>query len=291
MNLAGLETRTSVNFSDLNQDDSLMLNGRANTGAALQRVSDFLELVRQMAGIHTRAEVTSESNFPIGAGVASSAAGFAALALATTKAAGIDLIESGLSRLARRGSGSACRSIPAGFVEWQMGTGDADSYAISIAPPAHWELVDCIAIVSSDPKSTGSAEGHALAGTSPLQAARVTDAPRRLETCRNAILRRDFAAFAEIVELDSNMLHAVMMTSHPALFYWLPASLTVIQAVREARSKGQPVCYTVDAGPNIHVITEAAETERTAGFLRSLPGVREVLIAHVGGPAGLLSER
>lgn len=268
-----------------------MLNGRANTGAALQRVSDFLELVRQMAGIHTRAEVTSESNFPIGAGVASSAAGFAALALATTKAAGIDLIESGLSRLARRGSGSACRSIPAGFVEWQMGTGDADSYAISIAPPAHWELVDCIAIVSSDPKSTGSAEGHALAGTSPLQAARVTDAPRRLETCRNAILRRDFAAFAEIVELDSNMLHAVMMTSHPALFYWLPASLTVIQAVREARSKGQPVCYTVDAGPNIHVITEAAETERTAGFLRSLPGVREVLIAHVGGPAGLLSER
>ena len=291
MNLAGLETRTSVNFSDLNQDDSLMLNGRANTGAALQRVSDFLELVRQMAGIHTRAEVTSESNFPIGAGVASSAAGFAALALATTKAAGIDLIESGLSRLARRGSGSACRSIPAGFVEWQMGTGDADSYAISIAPPAHWELVDCIAIVSSDPKSTGSAEGHALAGTSPLQAARVTDAPRRLETCRNAILRRDFAAFAEIVELDSNMLHAVMMTSHPALFYWLPASLTVIQAVREARSKGQPVCYTVDAGPNIHVITEAAKTEQTAGFLRSLPGVREVLTAQVGGPAGLLSEQ
>ena len=291
MNLAGLETRTSVNFSDLFQYDSLILNGREITGAALQRVSDFLELVRQMAGNHSRAEVISESNFPTGAGIASSAAGFAALAMAAAKAAGLNLDESGLSRLARRGSGSACRSIPAGFVEWQMGTGDADSYAVSIAPAAHWDLVDCIAIVSSDPKATGSAEGHALATTSPFQAARVADAPRRLETCRNAILQRDFAALAEIAELDSNLLHAVMMTSHPAVFYWQPASLTVMQAVREARANGLPVCYTVDAGPNIHVITEAAETDRTAGLLRSLPGVRDVLMAHVGGPAGLLSEQ
>ncbi|MGD0879345.1 MAG: diphosphomevalonate decarboxylase [Anaerolineales bacterium] len=291
MNLAGLETRTSVNFSDKNRGDSLILNGRLQTGAALQRVSDFLELVRQMAGIYSRAEVISESNFPTAAGMASSAAGFAALALAAAKAAGLDLDESGLSRLARRGSGSACRSIPAGFVEWQMGTRDVDSYAISIAPPSHWKLVDCIAIVSSAPKSTGSVKGHALASTSPLQAARVEDAPRRLETCRNAILRRDFAAFAEIVELDSNLLHAVMMTSHPALFYWQPASLTVMQAVRDARASGHPVCYTVDAGPNIHVITEAAETDQTTGFLRSLPGVQEVLKAPVGGPAGLLSEQ
>jgi diphosphomevalonate decarboxylase len=291
MNLAGLETRTSVNFSDLYQDDSLILNGRAITGAALQRVSDFLELVRQVAGIQSRAEVVSESNFPTGAGIASSAAGFAALALAAAKAAGLNLDESGLSRLARRGSGSACRSIPAGFVEWQMGTGDADSYAASIAPAAHWELVDCIAIVSSDPKSTGSAEGHALATTSPLQAARVADAPRRLENCRKAILKRDFAALAEIVELDSNLLHAVMMTSDPALFYWQPASLTVMQAVREARANGLPVCYSVDAGPNIHVITESAETEKTTRLLRSLPGVRDILMAHVGGPAGFLSGR
>ena len=291
MNLAGLETRTTVNFSDLKQNDSLMLNGSKKNGAALQRVSDFLELVRRMAGIHSHAEVISESNFPTAAGMASSAAGFAALALASTKAAGSNLDEPGLSRLARRGSGSACRSIPTGFVEWQMGTSEANSYAVSIASPSHWELVDCIAIVSSDPKSTGSTEGHALAGTSPLQAARVADAPRRLEICRNAILRRDFAAFAEIVELDSNLLHAVMMTSHPALFYWQPASLTVMQAVRETRAKGHSVCYSVDAGPNIHVITEAAEKDQTAGFLRSLPGVREVLTAPVGGPAGLLSEQ
>ena len=289
MNLAGLETCTSVTFSDLHQDDSLTINGRPTTGAACQRVSVFLDLVRQMAGINTRAKVVSESNFPLGTGLASSAAAFAALALAASKAAGIELNEAGLSRLARRGSGSACRSVPAGFVEWQMGGGEADSYAVSIAPPGHWHLVDCIAIISSNPKSTGSTEGQALAGTSPLQAIRVSDAPRRLELCRNAILQRDFGALAGIVELDSNMLHAVMMTSNPALFYWQAATLTVMQAVRVARAKGLPVCYTIDAGPNVHVITEAAEAELTVGLLRSLPGVNEVCTAYVGGPVRVLS--
>ncbi len=142
---------------------SLNLNSQPVSGAGLQRVSAFLDLVRQMAGIHLRAEVISKNNFPHGAGIASSAAAFAALALAATRAAGLDLDEASLSRLARRGSGSACRSIPAGFVEWQMGTGDVDSYAVSIAPPSHWDLVDCIAVLSDEQKSTGSTEGHALA--------------------------------------------------------------------------------------------------------------------------------
>jgi diphosphomevalonate decarboxylase len=290
MNLNGLETRTTVEFQETRKEpagDALTINRRPVKGAGLQRVSAFLDIVRQMAGIETRARVVSESNFPSGAGIASSAAAFAALALAATKAAGLDLEEAALSRLARRGSGSACRSVPSGFVEWQMGTGDADSHAISIAPPEHWDLADCIAILSSEPKPTGSTEGHALAGTSPLQAARLADAPRRLEICRNAIQQRDFAALADIVELDSNMMHAVMMTSRPALFYWQEATLTVMQAVRAARAKGLPVCYTIDAGPNVHAITEAAEAEHTAELLRSIPGVREVRVARVGGPARL----
>jgi diphosphomevalonate decarboxylase len=291
MNLAGLETRTQVEFRDPGirpGDDSLTINQKPITGAPLQRVSTLLDLVRQMAGMDACAEVVSESNFPSRAGIASSASAFAALALAAMRAAGLDLDDAGLSRLARRGSGSACRSIPGGFVEWQMGTGDADSYAVSIAPRGHWELADCIVILSSEHKSTGSTEGHALAGTSPLQAARVADAPRRLAICRNAVLQKDFSALAEIVELDSDMLHAVMMTSHPGLFYWKSDTLTVMQAVREAREKGSPVCYTIDAGPNAHVITEAGEADRVSNFLRNIPGVREVRVAHVGGPARLV---
>jgi diphosphomevalonate decarboxylase len=288
MNLEGLETRTSVTFSELNEEDVLKLNGLPITGAGLKRISTFLDLVRQMAGLKARAEVISENNFPTGAGIASSAAAFAALALAATNAAGLELSQADLSRLARRGSGSACRSIPEGFVEWQMGTGDADSYAVSIAPPGHWDLVDCIAVMSSEQKPTGSTEGHALASTSPLQAGRVADAPRRLGICRDAIRRRDFAALAEIVELDSDMMHAVMMTSRPPLFYWQAATLTVMQAVREARGKGLPACYSIDAGPNVHVITEADEVEQVTSFLRNLPGVQEVRSARVGGPARLI---
>ncbi len=138
MNLAGLETCTRVTWKVQSEtdDDSLTINDSTVTGPGLQRVSAFLDLVRQMAGIEWRADVSSQNNFPAGAGIASSASAFAALALAATKAAGLELSEQELSRLARRGSGSACRSIPGGFVEWQAGTGDQDSFAFSIGPKA-----------------------------------------------------------------------------------------------------------------------------------------------------------
>jgi len=289
MNLDGLFSQTTVTFSASFGSDSLRISNRPVTGPGLERVSRFLDLVRQLAGMNLRAEVDSENNFPSGAGIASSAAAFAALALAASRAAGIVLTQRELSRLARRGSGSACRSTPSGFVEWRVGETDEDSYAFSIAPPEHWDLVDCVAVVSAGHKKTGSTEGHALASTSPLQAVRVADAPRRLDLCRRAILERDFDTFASIVELDSDMMHAVMMTSTPGLFYWQPASITVMEAVREWRGRGIPVCYTVDAGPNIHVICPREQVEGVERRVRELPGVQDVLVAGCGGPAHIIS--
>ena len=163
-----------------------------------------------------------------------------------------------MSRLARRGSGSAARSIPSGFVEWFRGDTDTDSYAISIAPPEHWDLMDCIVILDDSHKTTGSTEGHQLALTSPLQQARVKDCDRRLENCRDAIKRKDFDALARVIEVDSNLLHAVAMTSNPPVFYWLPETITVMQTVIGWRKAGIPVAYTIDAGPNVHVICEAS---------------------------------
>jgi diphosphomevalonate decarboxylase len=135
------------------------------------------------------------------------------------------------------------------------------------------------------PKTTSSTEGHRLAGTSPLQASRLADTPRRLEICRHAILQRDFEALAEVVELDSNWMHAVMMTSRPPLLYWQATTVTAMHEVSAARKAGMPVCYTVDAGPNVHVICERTREDQAAALLRQLPGVQEVRIAHVGGPA------
>jgi diphosphomevalonate decarboxylase len=222
INLEGLYARTQVAFDPGISQDTLLLNGKQENGKGLERMVGFLDLARGLARENLYAKVISENNFPTGAGLASSAAAYAALSLAATQALGLKLDERELSRLARRGSGSACRSIPGGFVEWLTGADDCDSYALSIAPGSHWDLVDCIAIVEPQPKSTGSTEGHHLASTSPLQAGRVADAPRRLQLCRQAILERDFDALAAITELDSNLMHAVMMTSSPPLFYWQP---------------------------------------------------------------------
>ena len=288
MNLDGLYTRTSISFQPSLPFDQLIINGYEITGTGLNRVAYILDIIRGMANIHERAEIVSENNFPSGAGIASSASAFAALAMAGSKAAGLNLTEAELSRLARRGSGSASRSIPGGFVEWQVGTTDEDSFAFSIAPAEHWKLVDCIAIVSSSHKKTGSTEGHAITPTSPLQAARVADTPRRLELCRNAILNKDFETFASIVELDSDIMHSVMMTSTPALHYWKPASLAVMNSVRQWRSDGLSACYTVDAGANVHVICLETESQNVNKHLREIDGVEDVLVAHAGGPAKLV---
>ncbi len=290
MNLAALETRTSVTLLDNSKIDCLFINDAEQSGQALTRVSAFLDIIRQMSDRRAFAEVRSRSNFPSSAGVASSAAAFAALALAGSQAYGLSLSEKELSRLARRGSGSACRSIPAGFTEWQAGTSDKDSYAQSIAPPEHWELWDCVAIVEAAPKPTGSTEGHALAPSSPLQAVRVADAPRRLGLCRQAIMEKDFEKLADIIEQDSNIMHAVMQSSSPPLMYWSPASLLLMNEISALRKRGIAAAYTLDAGPNVHVICTAESRADVQRHLAALPGVNWVLPSPVGAAARLITE-
>jgi diphosphomevalonate decarboxylase len=288
MNLSGLETRTTVGFSPEFSADSLTLNGESVSGPGLNRVSEMLERVRGMAGANDYAQVASENNFPTGSGIASSASAFSALALASSAAAGLSLSEAQLSALARSGSGSASRSVPGGYVEWLPGTDHDSSYAFTIAPSEHWALVDCVAIVSREHKATGSTGGHAVADTSPLQAARVTDAGRRLDLCRKAIMEKDFAAFADVVEQDSNMMHGVMISSSPRLLYWLPGTLAVMAAVARWRQEGLPACYTIDAGPNVHVITLKQHAEEVSARLEQIPTVLQVLQASPGGPARLV---
>lgn len=285
MNLGGLFTRMRVTLNPSLKSDRLFIDGEEEKGASLSRLSRFLERVRQMSGSETFALVESWNNFPIGAGIASSASAYAALSLAASRAYGLLLDEKGLSRLARYGSGSACRSVPAGFVEWLAGEDDYSSYAISIAPPDHWELIDLIAVVSQERKMTSSAEGHRLAATSILQNARVEDAPRRLQLCRQALLARDFDGLAAIVELDSTLMHAVMMTSSPPLFYWHPATLEVMRAVMRWRHSGIPACFTVDAGPNVHVLCLAEWKDWLCKALKDIQGVTRVIEASPGGAA------
>jgi diphosphomevalonate decarboxylase len=226
--------------------------------------------------------VESESNYPAGAGMASSAAGFAALTVAAAAALGLNLSARELSTLARRGSGSASRSIPHGFVEWYAADRDEDSFAESIAPPDYWPLVDVIAVVDAGHKRTGSAEGNRLARTSPYQEARVMDAPRRLLLCRRAVLRRDFPTLAMVLEEETRMMHQVMRSSTPPLDYLADATRELMRIIPQWRAGGLSAAFTLDAGPNVHCICleeSAPEAERR---LREHPAVRQILTGRPG---------
>lgn len=289
MTLDGLHTETAVEWVAGQVGDTLNINGQSADERAVRRVSQHLDSMRQRLGIDYGAHVESHNNFPMGAGIASSAASFAALTVAAAAAANVEISERELTCLARLGSGSASRSVPPAFVEWKTGATHEDSYAFSIADRDHWPLVDVVGIISAGHKDVGSREGHTSAPTSEFQAMRVQTATERLDICRQALIERDFAAFAKVVEHDSDMMHAVMMTSNPPLFYWLPGSLALMSAVRQWREEGLRVCYTLDAGPNVHCICvaeDADEVERRAG---ALMGANSVLRAPVGGGAVVIA--
>lgn len=295
MNLDRCLTTTTVTFdSALTSDEvTLTLFGKeTQTAAGTQRtrVTAHLDRLRALAGVSTRARVESENNFPSDAGIASSAAAFAALTLAGAAALGLDVSERELSRLARlSGSGSASRSIPTGFVEWHVPNGmfnaeawDRDSYAFSLAPPEHWALADLVAVVDAGAKKIGSAENHTLATTSPYFATRLEGIGERLAATRAAIARRDLTLLGETMEADAVSMHVVCMTSNPASFYWNAGTMQVIHAVRGWREAGLESYFTIDAGPNVHVICAEADRAEVERRLGELPLVQFTIANGVG---------
>jgi diphosphomevalonate decarboxylase len=284
LTLDGLETDTLVAFrADLAQDE-VWVDAQRASSSAQARVVRVLDHVRVLAGLDAFAHVESRNSFPPGAGLASSASAFAALAFAATAAAGLALEPEALSRVARLGSGSACRSVWGGYVEWLAGSDHAGSYSLQMAPAEHWDLRDVVAIMSRQPKAVGSSEGHDRAGSSPLQPARVADAPRRLAVCRRAILARDFESLAVLVEQDSDLMHAVMATSSPPLDYSLPSTMALRLAVTAWRAAGVPVAYTQDAGPNLHLLCLPEAVDTVIERVGSFEGVVDTLHARPGGP-------
>jgi diphosphomevalonate decarboxylase len=248
-----------------------------------------------------RFRVATENSFPPAAGLASSASGFAALAVAVATALGRDplgdparggLGRAELSSLARRsGSGSAARSVVGGYVEWPSaaaGGSAGDPRAAALAPASHWPLADVIALVEEEPKAVSSLEGHRLAPTSPHFTRRLAELPRRLAEVRAAIAARDLRRLGPVLEEEAVELHLIAMSSRPPVFYWHPGTLAVLEAVRALRTPaaGLAAWATMDAGPNVHVICPAAEAEEVAARLGRLPAVRGVIEDRAGdGPA------
>jgi diphosphomevalonate decarboxylase len=236
----------------------------------------------------TFASVESKNNFPKASGIASSASGFAALTLAVSKAAGLDLSEKDLSILARLGSGSACRSVPDGFVEWKMGSTNETSYAHSLFKPVYWEIRDLIAIVGENSKKVSSTEGHAIAESSPFYKTRIAGMQNKVAEIKSALKNKDFTKFGEILEAEAINMHTVMMTSVPHLYYWKPETLKVINKVIEFRGEGIECYFTIDAGPNVHVICEGKNALKLKRKLMEIAGVTKLLVNKPAGGAQII---
>jgi diphosphomevalonate decarboxylase len=287
MNLSAAVTRTTVAFQPHRDTDRIVIDGSVRAGPAADRVTRHIDLIRQRAGISARALVVSSSTFPAGTGIASSASGFAALTLASSAAAGLVLDERNLSALARRGSGSAARSVPGGFVVWRAAEHDEDSYAYSIAPPEHWDLHDLVAIVSREHKAVGSSDGHAAALLSPYYEARQVELRQRLPAVTRSLLDRDMATFGPALEAEAISLHVVAMTSHPPLLYWQPATLALMRQVPVWRGQGLVIYFTLDAGPNVHLLCEGHVAAAVETELSHLDYVEAVIHNRPAGPARL----
>jgi len=299
LTLDALVTTTQVTFDAGLAGDELVLDGAPARPAELARTREFLDLVRADAQIRTPARVVSKNEFPTASGLASSASGYAALAVAAVAAAGLTMSARQLSILARRGSGSAARSVFGGFVRMHAGIPDVSgadrddgtgAFAEPIGSPLTARVRMVIAIVGGGaPKSHGSRDAmDHTAATSPLYRAWLELVPRDLVAAEAALAAGDLDELGAITEGNALAMHASAIAARPAVIYWQPATLAALAEVHALRAAGRAAWATMDAGPHVKVLTTADEAVAVAAALRSVPGVTDVSIAAAGGPAGLL---
>lgn len=275
-------TETEVIFSDSFNEDTFYLNDNLQDKGGTEKISSFLDLFREVSNNPIKATVKSNNFVPTAAGLASSASGFAALAAAANIASNLNLNPRDLSMYARQGSGSATRSIYGGFVEWQRGTSEKDSYAIAI-DDAKWDIGMVIVVVNSKEKSVSSRDGmkHTVE-TSPFYKIWTKSAEEDIIEIKQAIANRDFERVGSITERNGLMMHATMLGADPPLSYWEPDSVLVMQIVRELRKKGILAYFTMDAGPNVKILCRLSEANKIADRLRQVFNEDQVIVTGPG---------
>lgn len=273
--LDGLLTETEVSARD-GAEDSLTINDEPVSGVGGEKLLRYLDLWREEGLLSGAVEIVSRNSFPTAAGLASSASGFAALATALDELTGAGLNREELSRMARRGSASAARSIAGGLAELPLGD---DPAAALLMPPEEipWGMV--VAVVKAPKgKETGSTGGMELSRrTSPLYGAWLETAQQDFEELRRVALALDLERVGEIAEADMYAMHAVVYSSRPALQYWSETTLTLLREIRSWRKRGLAVWATVDAGPHVAFLTDIDQLESVATLVSEVPGVVEAL--------------
>ncbi len=290
LTLDGLGVEAAVDFG-AGEADHVVIDGVDAAGEEAKRVVRFLDLVRAAARRRERAKIVLRSTVPRGIGLASSAAAFAALALAASRAAGLTLDPSALSALARRGSGSAARSIFGGFVEWYRGerADGVDSFAEPLAAIDHWDLRTVVAVTSTAPKAVSSRDGMLRTAASPFYPAWVAGAEADLAEARAAIRARDIEALGLVAEHSALKMHAAALAARPPLVYWRAATVECMHRVWALRAEGVAAFFTIDAGPQVKVLCAPADAARVAAALEAVPGVARILACGPGRGAEVVA--
>lgn len=277
VNQSNLFTTTTVEFSPAYNEDIVIIDGKQDKEESA-RVIRHLNRIRTLAKISHKARVVSKNSFPTAGGLASSASGFAALTVAGAKAAGLKLSEKELSILARQGSGSACRSIPDGFVEWLDGETSETSYAVSLFPAEHWDLSIIAVLFGHEQKDILTTEGMNVASTSPFYKTRQSHMKQKILVIKKAMEQKNFKAFGEIIESEAMELHVIMLTSKPSLMYWAPQTIHTMKLVRKWRTEGLPSYFTIDAGPHLHLICEKKNEKKLINKLKDVKETYDVIV-------------
>lgn len=290
LTLDAFYTDTQVCFDKKLNKDILFIDGEEQDKKALKKAQVILDLVRKEAGIHEFARIDSKNHVPTAAGLASSASGLAALAGAASLAAGLNLTKEELSRLARRGSGSASRSIYGGFAEWQKGSSDIDSFAIPI-DEADWDIGMIFIIVDDGRKEVSSTEGmRRVVETSPYYDGWVSSTKEDLIDMKSAIKKQDIVKVGEIAERSALKMHALNLSANPPFNYWSPESIEAMRMVSELRKQGYPVYLTMDAGPNVKLICKASQMEELTEKLLQTFHKEQLVMAKPGPGIQILED-
>ncbi len=293
LTLDALKTTTTLQFDDALENDILQLDHRNIVGEPLSRLSRFLDVAAE-TNERPSAKIVSANNFPTGAGLASSASGFAALAVAVNEAMNLNLSKEELSSLARKGSGSAARSIYGGFAEMKCGTApddDREDYAVHLYNESYWDLRLLIAVTSTDKKEIGSTEGMVrTAKTSPFYKNWVESQDTDLKEMRSALNAKDFQKIGELTEHSCFKMHGLAMSGRPPLLYWNGATTEMIHTIWNLRSKGTAAYVTMDAGPQVKVLCQPGNSELVKQAMYSVKGVKKIIEAKPGPGATIVSD-
>lgn len=295
-----LKTKSTVMFSEKFKEDEVYLGygikrlkhnkeiKRLRTKEELEKIIPQLNIVRKIAGIDLRAKVVSVSFAPVAGGLAGSSAGLCATALAATLALGLKLTKKELSIICRRGSGSACRSVYGGFVEWLNGNrkDGSDSFAVQLKDENFWPDFRIVVGISEEKekkiKSRAGMKQTVL--TSSLYKKRTQDLPKLIKKTKEAILKKDHQKLFEIAMRESDNLHSVMLDTWPPIIYLNDTSKKVIDSILNYNKNGIKAGYTFDAGPNPVVFTLQKYARDIKKILRQC-GIKKVIVSRVGlGP-------